>query len=324
MLFRSGNGVSSSPALSGDGRYVAFFSEAKNLVANDLTARGEVFWRDTWSGTTLSVSTNGRAAAELSMSGDGRYVAAVSGSPAQLFVWDSQSDAKVYSTLAVLMRFVLSPDGRTLVFYSATNIDNPLIAHDLVTGADRVIGYSVVAAGPKTQISDNGRFVAFAGAANAPSTPPGVANVFLYDLQTETTTLVSFNRDRSGGGNGTSDSPSISADGRYVAFRSSASDLVAGDTNGREDIFLFDRLTGTNRLVSLNQAGAGTGNDRSATPVISANGAVVAFRSLADDLVADDSNETQDVFVFRVPVVTFTDTDGDGMDDAWEMAYWGD
>ena len=192
-----------------------------------------------------------------------------------------------------------------------------------MSGADRVIGYSAIAGGPKAQISGNGRFVAFVSAANARNTLNSVTNLFLYDLQTETTTLVSFNRDRSGGGNGTSDSPSISSDGRYVGFRSSASDLAAGDTNGREDIFLFDRLTGTNRLVSLNQAGAGTGNDRSATPVISANGAVVAFRSLADDLVADDSNETQDVFVFRVPVVTFTDTDGDGMDDAWEMAYFG-
>src|SRR5207244_8935830 len=100
--------------------------------------------------------------------------------------------------------------------------------------------------------------------------------------------------------------------------------LVEGDNNGLPDIFLFDRLTGTNRLVSVNQTGMASGNDRSSGPTISADGSIIAFRSVASDLVTGDFNDTQDVYVFQVPTATFTDSDADGMDDAWEEAYFGD
>src|SRR5207249_6217111 len=125
-------------------------------------------------------------------------------------------------------------------------------------------GYSPGSGGPKPQTSGNGRFITFvspANSPNAPNTANGTNNVFLYDLQTATTTLLSFNRDRVASGNGPSDSPSISADGRFIAYRSSASDLVEDDNNGLPDIFLFDRLTGTNRLVSVNWTGTASGND---------------------------------------------------------------
>src|SRR5881628_3038462 len=124
------------------------------------------------------------------------------------------------------------------------------------------ICYSAIPGGPKAQVSGNGRFVTFVSAANAPNTPNGTNNVFLYDLQTATTTLVSFNRDRTGSGSGPSDSPSITDDGRFVTYRSAARDLVAGDNNNQPDVFLFDRLTGTNTLISVNQAGTAPGNDR--------------------------------------------------------------
>src|SRR5438046_82350 len=197
----------SANSVSANGRFIAFVSLADNLTANDTNGFQDVFVRDLQNGTNLLVSINGAGTGSANgfsgspvIRADGRYVASAGVSPPHLFVWDSQAGANVYSTPTVAMwfYFVLSPDGRTLVFQSATNIDHPIIAHDLVTGADRVIGYGAIAGGPKAQISDNGRFVAFVSAANSPTTPPGVANVFLYDLQTETTTLVSFNRDRSG------------------------------------------------------------------------------------------------------------------------------
>ncbi len=135
---------------------------------------------------------------------------------------------------------------------------------------------------------------------------------------------MSFNRNRTGGGNGPSDSPSISADGRFVTYRSSASDLVAEDNNNQPDVFVFDRLTGVNTLVSVNQIGTMSGNGSSSAPVISADGSRIAFRSLASDLIAGDFNNTQDVFISPTPIVTFVDSDGDGMDDAWESARFGD
>ena len=173
------------------------------------------------------------------------------------------------------------------------------------------------------QVSGNGRFVTFVSAANAPNTPNGTNNVFRYDLQTATTTLVSFNRDLTASGNGPSDIPSISADGRFVTYRSSASDLVVGDNNDQSDVFVFDRLSGTNALVSLKQTRDGPGNDRSSTPGISDDGSTIVFKSVAYDLTAVDKNGAQDVFVFPVSIGS-KDSDGDGMDDAWEMRYFRD
>ena len=329
-----GNAASSLPSLSNDGRYVVFFSLAKNLVPNDLTAGGEIFWRDTQSGTTVAASTDGRASSvtgALSMSDDGRYVAYASGFQGQVHVWDSQSLSNIFTassgTFGVSYFSTLSSDGHTLIFEASSSsfpVHRSIIAHDLVAGTDRILSDSALLDGPKAQVSANGRFLTFVGAANPPFTPNGITNVFLYDLQTETTTLVSFNHDRTGSGNGTSDSPSISADGRFVTYRSLANDLVTADNNNQADVFVFDRLNGTNTLVSLNQTGTAPGNSFSATPVISADGNVIAFRSLASDLVGGDLNNAEDVFVFRIPRVTLADSDRDGMDDAWERAYFGD
>jgi Tol biopolymer transport system component len=334
----SGNAASSAPQLSGDGRFVAFYSKATNLVPNpvpesNLTRDGAVFWRDIQNGLTVLVNTNRDTtpSAVLSLSADGRYLATMLSIfplyPIQLFVWDSQTRAGVFSTnltsttfSAIYSGFVLSPDGRTLLFQTVMNTDYPIIAHDLATGTDKVIGYGVISGVPKAQFSDNGRFVTFVGAANAPN---GTNNIFLYDFQTATTTLVSFNRNRTGGGSGPSDSPSISADGRLVTYRSEASDLVAGDNNNQPDVFLFDRLTGINALISLQQTGVGPGNGPSSSPVISADGSTIVFKSVGSDLITGDNNGAQDVFVLHLAIGLPADVDGDGLDDAWEMRYFG-
>jgi Tol biopolymer transport system component len=90
--------------------------------------------------------------------------------------------------------------------------------------------------------------------------------------------------------------PSISADGRYVAFESYATSLVAGDTNGNYDIFVRDRQAGTTSLVSKSSAGV-QGNDMSQSPSISGDGRYVTFDSAADNLVAGDINGIEDIFV---------------------------
>ncbi len=97
-------------------------------------------------------------------------------------------------------------------------------------------------------------------------------------------------------GNGWSAAPSISADGRWIAFVSSASDLVAGDTNGTADIFVYDRLTEKFERVSVASDGT-QANAASARPAISANGRFVAFESLADNLAPGDVNAASDIFV---------------------------
>ncbi len=159
-------------------------------------------------------------------------------------------------------------------------------------------------------LSANGRFVAFTSSAtdlvaSRTSRDQG-ANIFVRDLQTGTTALVSVNRIGTDSGNGGSGHPSLSANGRFVAFLSDASDLVANDTNGQEDVFVRDLQTGTTVLVSINRAGTNSGNGRTGTPLISADGRFVAFASLADDLVANDTNRATDIFVRDLQMGTTT------------------
>ena len=103
-------------------------------------------------------------------------------------------------------------------------------------------------------------------------------------------------------------SSAISADGRFVAFSSEASDLVANDTNGTTgDVFVRDLQLGTTTLVSINRFGTGSGNGSSGwLSAISADGRFVAFSSLASDLVANDTNGTDDVFVRDLQLGTTT------------------
>jgi hypothetical protein len=147
-------------------------------------------------------------------------------------------------------------------------------------------------------VSANGRFVAFESFSSniVPDGSNGRKDIFYRDLQTGVTTLISLNVSGTGGGNGDSQSPAISADGRYVAFESSADNLVANDTNASSDVFIRDMQTGITTLVSINSTGTGSGNHSSFSPTISANGRVVAFASAASNLSSIDTNNKLDVF----------------------------
>jgi Tol biopolymer transport system component len=317
-----GNAASSAPAISADGRYVAFLSQAGNLVPNDLNNSVDVFWRDLETGATTSATTAG-SATSFTMSADGRRIACVAGAQARLLVWNSQSRSLIYSNISpAVPPFVLSADGNLLIY----QVGSLLLGRDLNANTGVTIGSTIQGGKTTPQIDSHGRFVAYvSGTSNSPGFDTNnVTDVFLYDLQTATTTLISFNLQRTASGNGASDSPSISADGRFVTYRSAASDLVTGDDNNQTDVFVFDRLTGTNTLVSVNQTGSASGNDRSSGPVISADGSTIVFRSVASDLDAGDFNGTQDVFSFRLAYPAFVDSDSDGMDDNWERAYFGD
>src|SRR5205823_2741895 len=147
------------------------------------------------------------------------------------------------------------------------------------------------------------------------------SQVFVKDLRTGEATLISHNANFSGAGAASSTTPLLSADARFVVFTSRADDLVLNDHNHKSDIFAHDRLLGTTTLLSLNQQGIGSGNSASARPAISADGRTVVFQSLASDLVEGDYTEKRDVFVVKIGS---PDTDHDGMDDDWEVAYFGD
>ena len=275
------NGMSSTPAISNDGRIIVFSSDASNLVPGDTNNIADVFARDRITGEVRRVS--------VSSSGQQQ-----TGSPC-LFT-------------------DVSPDGRYVVFTSgATNLV-PGVAnfachtyiHDLVTGTTEHVSRSTsgnVANGSSAHtwpaVSEGGRYVVFSSSAS--NLVSGDTNsrldTFLRDRELGTTTLVSVATDGSFG-NGESGGGGISDDGRYVAFSSTATNLVANDTNGLQgDIFVRDLQAGTTEVASLSSSGAqGTGTGCCSAHWISGNGRFVAFASTRA-LVPGDTNGTWDIFV---------------------------
>ena len=211
---------SSNPSISADGQSISFSSAESEMILGDVNGAGDIFFRNltTLETTRVSVDSEGDEA-----------IGGSSGNPS------------------------ISSDGRYIAFTSsATNL--------------------------------------VAGDAN------GQSDIFLHDTQNNTTTRVSV--DSAGlEADAFSDSPSISSDGRYVAFTSDATNLVAGDANGQRDIFLHDTQNNTTTRVSVVSGGAEAIDGDSNNPSISSDGRYVAFSSDATNLVAGDTNGVSDVFL---------------------------
>ena len=274
----AGGGTSNYPSISRDGRYVAFESYASDLVEGDTNGKRDIFVRDREAGSTylVSISSAGVAADGVSttpsISADGRYVAFTS-EASNLVANDENGVADI---------FVHDRDTgiTTLVSKDSEGVqgDNGSPYH-----------YS--------SISADGRYVAFTSAASnlVANDENDAADIFVHDRDTGTTTRVSLDSEGTEG-NGSSEWPAISADGRYVAFHSSADNLVSGDTNGCRDLFMHDRNTGVTTMVSVAQDG-GMPNGISRMASISSDGRYIAFESWASNLVENDTNNKRDVFV---------------------------
>ncbi len=147
-------------------------------------------------------------------------------------------------------------------------------------------------------LSFDGRYVAFTTfSALVPGDTNSRWDAYVRDRVAGITTLVSLSTTGQIGNNSTAETPSISDDGRFVAFSSPASNLVVGDTNNRWDVFVRDRQAGTTSRVSISSSGTQANADSEEGPSISANGRFVAFESSAPNLVAGDTNGSSDVFV---------------------------
>jgi Tol biopolymer transport system component len=155
-------------------------------------------------------------------------------------------------------------------------------------------------------ISNDGRFIAFTSRlALVPDDTNGVDDVYFSDRGARTLTRASVPSGGAGQANGASFRPVISADGRHVVFTSSASNLVADDTNGKADIFRHDRVTGVTARISVATGGRQASGD-SLTASVSDDGNLIAFASAAFDLSEDDANGAIDVFVRNVAADTTT------------------
>jgi Tol biopolymer transport system component len=291
-----GNAASDLTMMSADGRSVLFRSKAQNLATGVFASGIEnLFWRDLQAGVTYALTTAGVLSA--AMTPDGRFVT-YGGLNTSLYVWDSLLVTRIYTnTMVGIANTAISPDGKRLAFSAS----NHLYAADVAARTNWVFASLPLARNPGLRFSGDGRFLAYlTSGAQLPSDTNGVNDVYLYDFETGTNLLVSQSYSASGAGNGPSDSPAISADGRFVAYRSSASNLVPGDTNGVPDVFLYDRLNSSTTLLSVNQFGDAPGNNRSMTPVFTGDGQTLMFRSWASDLVAQDFNHWGDVFALKL------------------------
>lgn len=274
------DGIQSLYGISGDGRYVLFSSSSTNLVARDDNGRPDLFLRDRRAGTTTIVSlTDGDqpiegGAGNATISANGRFVVFISSAPGaapgpsstrpQVYVRDRQAGTTRLASV--------SGTGRP----SNLGSDDPFV-------------------------SDNGQIVVFSS--QATNLVPGDTNddedVFVRNLRLGTTTRVSVGPGRVQA-NLNSIAAGISADGRLIAFFTAATTIVRGDTNGKSDVFVYDRGDGSARRVSVGVTGQ-QGNESSTggrdASIISADGSTVGFTSTASNLVPSDTAGQTDVFV---------------------------
>ncbi len=350
------NGASIRPAISADGRYVAFDSYASDLVAGDGTSGpngDDIFVRDLLTGTTTRVSVNTSGgdpngpSGSASISADGRYVAFESYA-SDLVAGDGTSG---FDGNDIFRRDLLSgtttrvsvnttggdPDGPSFTFFAnaisadgqrvafTSNADNLVAADNNANsdvfvrdlGANTTTQISVSLArgaadgeSEQGEISSSGRYVAFGsnasdlvpGGGNCTETEEGpycLSDVYVRDTEAGTTTKASTDMD-DGNANASSQDGSVSADGRYVAFSSLASDLVPKDDNGAIDVFVRDLRTGRTKRISVDQNGHDATGGQSYWPSITPDARFVVFTSQADNLVGNDDNGVEDVYVRRL------------------------
>lgn len=340
----NGSSYSDWPVVSHSGRFVAFQSDAANLVDGDGNGVSDIYLKDLAGGGLQHISTatngdaaNGQCDGFVSISADGRYVAFSSSAtnlvPSDtneawdVFVKDRMTGAIVRASTTsggtqangTSLWPSLSADGRKVAFLSrATNLvsgdtngQGDIFVKDLVTGSIQRVSTST--SGTQANLGSTwsamdatGRIVVFGSYASNLVTGDtnGDADLFRKDLATGTTTRISTASDGSEA-NGESGRFALSADGRALAFDSQATNLVAGDTNSLNDVFVKDLVSGVVQRASVSTGGA-QGNGWTEFPAISADGRFVAFASQSANLVTGDSNGGYDVFLRDLAAQTTT------------------
>jgi Tol biopolymer transport system component/surface antigen len=321
-----GNDVSSGPSVSADGNLVVFSSLASNLVAGDTNGVLDVFAWNRSAGTVTRVSVDAAGnqfntpSADAKVSPNGRYATFDSGG--DVYVKDLQTgalerisqpnsdpagepDQPAYANGVTSSGLVVFQSKATNLVAGDTNGAFDVFVRQLQDAPIEQVSVSSDSAGGVEgnadsytgAASDDGRYVVFASRATnlAAGNSNGQAGIFVRDLATGTTTLVSG---PPGGGQADGDAgfPSISSNGQLVAFNSDATNLAAGNPSGYQQVYVQNLATGT--LQRASQTNDGTaGNGDSTESALSGDGSRVAFRSIATNLAAGDTNGADDVFV---------------------------
>ena len=269
------NGQSGSSSISDDGRFISFESNATNLVANDFNGQTDTFIYDRLNNTVelITIAPDGTQANGSSssgdLSGDGRYL--TFGSFASNLVPNDINNQ------------------RDIFVYDRLNKTTELVT--IANNGTQANGFSLFSV-----ISDDGNYIAYESTADnlVAGDTNGLGDIFLFDRLNQTTERINVAANGTQA-NGVTTLGSISDDGNYITFTSDADNLVANDTNGKSDIFVYDRL---NQTVELISQAATLGNGDSTSGVISGDGSFVVYQSDADNLVTGDTNGKTDIFVY--------------------------
>jgi Tol biopolymer transport system component len=326
-----GDQSSSDPDLSPDGRFVAFLSLATDLVPDDANGLADVFVHDRQTQRTerVSVALGGGDPDDNSndpaVSADGRYVAFQSWA-SNLVPGDANggSDVFVYDRSTGITERVsvafdggdpdgnsfvpsISDDGRWVAFQSgASNLTDEdvlpavrVFVFDRTTGSTRLASKRIDGTadeGPSfgPRLSGDGRWITFSSFDVGLVAEPDLdfaLDVFLFDLESDERILITATDDR----RRQSIPEDISADGRFVVFLSDSRTLLPGNGFKRGDVYVFDRVSG--EITRANRTATAAANRCSNEGALSGDGHLVAFKSRAPNLVPDDTNDTEDVFV---------------------------
>ncbi len=385
-------GVLGGIAISPDGRYAAFASQATDLVAGVSGEFANLYVRDLISRITYRVphserSTVGNATYRYAFyfAGGGRYLVHEntdvidSTRISQIYVFDTQATTNLLVSAshggtgpARGHSYVLgsSPDSTRIVFLTrATNLDSSgqsgYFVHDLqarstrrITSLPSISRPNAVTAADTDRVgfSADGRFFALARdeaqgqlleridlgddtiltisrQAFRPSLSEdgnriayeshetGIPQIWVWDGPIGTVKLVSRGAATTEGGNGPSTYPLLTPDGGRILFRSRATDLGSVPTANVDNLFMHDLERGSTVLLTAASDSLGSGNGLSGRPILSADGWTLVFETFADNLIPGDVNQTKDILAVRLQDM---DSDGDGLEDEWELAYFGD
>lgn len=306
----SGTGDASAPAISANGRYVSFL--AKVTLASTYPS---TFWKDTIGGRMATVS--GITSVAPSISADGQRVLFLNGSSTISYgVWNAPTFSTIYSSGNVSF-VILSPTGARLAYQAPS--PKQLVVYNLAGGTNMFSCTNSTAMKNTLAWSSDGRYLTFVtGASLIASDINGTNDVYLCDLQTGMVNLISANSGWTASANGISDSPSISGDGRFIVFRSFATNIIPGITN-IPSLFVFDRTTGSNELLST--AAPNGWASFASLPVLSSNGNSIAFQSWNMAGVTNNLNRIQNVFSAAQNSL-ISDSDSNGIPDWWTLQHF--
>jgi Tol biopolymer transport system component len=291
-------------------------------LAPALSYIGEnLFVRDRQLRSTLALTTTTTGMNACAMARDGHTIAYVSGGSG-LYVWDLFQGKRTYTNTSVLSPspiLGISADGNRVAYTTGS-----LNVRDLALRTSYTVCTANVSSASEPKFSGDGQLLVYAttNALDARDTNK-TFDVYLYDFQTGTNILIGQSFDTGGARSGASTLPDISSDGRYIACRSSAGNSVPNDSNAVSDVFLFDRSNGVTTVVSASALGNSTASRFSGQPGFSADGKTLFFQSWASDLVNLDCNSVSKVYALSLVPPPIVDSDGDGMDDQWEMNCFG-